>query len=195
MKSTLLKFGLILVIVVAGLVVAAGFLNLGPIPPSRYEQPQEPHPEASSARTGTSSTANWGTYTNPEDFYSIQYPDRGMFLVRYTAEPKRTILGWKSVADYDVEIYFIDPDGLNLQQWLTTNTVAVAGVQKIMVNGMNGVVDYMPSGGILSAYLEHDIGGFPFIYQIDFVCFYHGQCPPAFWQQMLNSFRVLPFDG
>jgi len=182
---------LILVIALAFLVIATFPLPRMAIAPSADSHKLTP------TSMVTSTIDDWGTYTNLEDFYSIQYPDRGNFSVRYTAEPKRTILYWNNPYVYDVEIYFIDADGLNLQQWLASNDATTTNMQSTVIDGINGVTEYWPSAGTLTAYVARDIAGAPFIYQIDFVCFAYPvkPCPPRFWQQMLSSFRTLPAEN
>jgi hypothetical protein len=148
---------------------------------------QAPTGAALNANTASSS---WATFTNPEDFYTIQYPTNfGPVGVRYRAGTRGTLL---DNASYEVEIDFLDdPQGLTLAQWLAkqegsppTDTISVGGLQGFLFPNPG------PDGTVGAYLYRSPIQGGPYIYEISFGC--PGYCePPTFWRQMLASFRPL----
>lgn len=181
----------------------------GNIPEASSEKTTHTSNPSSTASSATSSTrppnntisgnqtaSTWPTSTNPQGLYSIQYPnDYGRLNVEYTT--RGAVLSWDALdGSFTVDIGSVDnPQYLNLQQWLAKQGWG-APKETISVNGMEGVI-YVdePSPGNTKVYLTRTINGFPFIYDIDFICSAYGCSLPPFWRQMLNSFQGLPANS
>ena len=139
----------------------------------------------------------WPTFSDPEDFYSIQYPQLGTFFVQYSALPLRTTLGWKGVSDFDITIDTIDTNGLHLHDWLKrshgidTIIANVSAVQTLTVNGMDCVVVFAPTAGEVTAYVEQEFFGEPLMHVITFNSYTNKDLYPPFWNTMLHTFRGL----
>ena len=90
--------------------------------------------------------ARWSTYTDAEDFFSIQYPDLGNFDVEYSPRIRGATLKWKGAPCFRVEIHLLDtfgnPDGLSVDQWLAEHSVTSATDEAITIDGMKGMVQY-----------------------------------------------------
>jgi hypothetical protein len=137
------------------------------------------------------SPSSWAAYSNPEDFYSIRYPNLGTFNVRYAARPRRTILGWNGVGCGWIEIYYIDSAGLTFRDWIAKHAPPSAGDQELRINGMNAIVEYLPQADSIQVYLERRMDdGSPLVYEVEFDG--SSQQPLPFWRDMLNSFLPLP---
>jgi len=133
----------------------------------------------------------WSTFTNPEDAFSIGYPtDLGQPYIGYASFTRRTILDWKDQNFY-LQIYFINTNGLPFHNWIGQNTTTgPGGAHLITINGLSGVAAaptlvYLEAFGVYPS---------PMIYEIDLECNEGGGCnqwqPPAFWEQMLNTFET-----
>jgi hypothetical protein len=165
----------------------------------RQLQPSStPRVPSSAEANSLADTSTWQTFTDLEDFYSIQYPSLGTFFVQYSAVPQGTRLGWEGVGDFDITVGTYQPNGVRLQDWLLKNkdidaVHAKAGeVATTTVNGMDCIIVFDSQVGRVSAYLEQDFNGFPFIHAIDFNSYTPEYTYPPFWNAMLYTFRGLP---
>ena len=163
------------------------------------EQPSQLKVQTPSTTTPSSAgdPSTWATFTDPDDFYSIRYPNLGKFFVRYSPLPLKTILGWTN-GDFDIQIETIDPNGLSLYDWLKQDEgIDVTAdhkndIQMITINNMNGVLAFSPTSGEVIAYLEQDFYEEPLIHVIDFTSYTHDSLYPPFWSPMLQTFEGLP---
>ncbi len=129
---------------------------------------------------------------NSEDAYTIQYPtDLGSVNADYGPFTRRTILTWHNFQGYYLQIYFIDPHGVDLTHWLAKNATLGPHVTRISVNGLDGIIE---APGLVFLQSQDPM---PIIYELDFECSSGAQptCePPSFWRDMINSFRTLTPD-
>jgi hypothetical protein len=149
---------------------------------------------------GGETRPSWPTFSDPESFYSIQYPPLGDFVVEYLPIPLKTRFGFRGIGDFDVMVETIQPQGLNLTAWLKSvhgiDSDATNGrdLQRLTVNGMPGVVVLEPTAHQVTVYLEQDFFEEPLIHAITFTSYTTKYLYPPFWVSMLHTFQGLPYQ-
>jgi hypothetical protein len=147
----------------------------------------------------TATSAPWGTFTNPEDFYSIQYPNLGTPVVSHAPIPPQTIIGWNNRGDFDVIMRTVIPaNGLHVNDWIKTVPSIIDSADDIStstINGMETVIVKNSDAQMVSAYIEQDFYEGPLLHVVEFQSNTHDYTFPPFWQTMLQTFRGLPWQG
>jgi len=145
--------------------------------------------------------ANWSTYTNNEDNYTISYPNASDVIISHPTDALGiTTIGWLDSSSDDVQIEKVQTDTLNLtpntpQQWVARqrqqSESPLITIQDIAGKGWSGFVATNPQTQTVSAFLTVP-SDYSTAYELTFQAGSRNYEYPRFWHQMLFSLTILP---
>lgn len=157
---------------------------------------QSPALASTSPETASASSTGWSTFTDPEELYSIQYPNSLGILRAPSTTPGNDTgieLTW-ALTDFYVYI------GVNARAELQRELTSwhLIPQQTIHSHGLTGTLYTLPGwqGVDERAFLTSAVNASSTTYEIDFSGGMSGEEPlPSFWRQMLDSFRGSPLGN
>jgi hypothetical protein len=148
--------------------------------------------------------AGWGTYINHEDHYTISYPGASYISIGHRADTSGlTTFSWSKFSHDSIEIENLPIEQMTLQhpltpqQWINhqkqLSQSQFVTQKNLAINGLSGFLALDSQTQTVTVLLSSP-SDYSSAYQLTFQAGSRDYEYPAFWQNMLQTFRLLPAD-